>query len=65
MENGLWHKRCPVCGDYMTKKDPMDINTCRICGWKEECALLFCDAICAYCHITPRIEFPPHEVNKM
>lgn len=38
----------------MTKKDPLDICTCFACGWKEECTLFFCNAICNYCHLTPR-----------
>ena len=51
---GVWYKRCPICGTYLTKADPLAQIDCRACGWSEEHSLFFCKEICRYCHLPPR-----------
>jgi hypothetical protein len=52
--DGMWFKRCPRCGNYMTKEDPRETCQCCACGWEEESLLFFCDAVSNYCHLIPR-----------
>ena len=47
--DGLWMKRCPRCGTYMTKIDPQATCLCGCCGWDESVPSFFCTLINRYC----------------
>ena len=34
--DGIWFKRCPLCGSYMKKSDPREPDACKTCGWEEK-----------------------------
>lgn len=32
---GVWIRKCPLCGSYFKKSDPEENSTCCACGWQE------------------------------
>ncbi len=52
---GIWFKRCPRCGNYMTKENPEEPCMCCACGWHEQGEPFFCELTNHYCDLAPRL----------
>ena len=46
---GMWFKQCPLCRNYLKKKDPQEAGMCCACGWEEYASAFFCDIVGQYC----------------
>jgi hypothetical protein len=52
----LWFKRCPQCGSYTTKVEPLECAKCHTCGWEEvENINFYCNVINGYCSLLKSI----------
>jgi hypothetical protein len=45
----MWFKRCPQCGNYTKKAEPLEYAKCAACGWEESIIVFYCEVINGYC----------------